>query len=159
MKRQENKVVKVIRKIVVIFLIFITVLYLTTNIIPHIRSYRNKNSISNIVRNNLGLLNNSIKDNSYNDALEIEGIKDIHFFETHEGSTYIDYFYSGFGIAPSGVYYGFYYHSIDEPIGYQGVNDKLTKDEQGWAWQEPHGDNWYYTEKIEDHWYYYEFGF
>lgn len=147
------------KKIIFKLVIFIVVLSLIPMFSGHIISYRNKTKINRIVRDNLDYLNNSTKNGSYKDALKIEGIKDIHFFEISEGNSYIDYFCSGFGIVPSGVYYGFYYHSIDEPIGYQGTGVELTRDGQGWSWQEPNGDNWYYTEKIEDHWYYYEAGF
>jgi hypothetical protein len=69
-------------------------------------------------------------------------------------------FYNNYRIiVPSGVYYGFYYHSVDEPIGFQGESVPLTKDGQGWSWRQSEGDNWYYTEKIADNWYYYEAGF
>lgn len=147
------------KKVIVVFLIIVIVLCSIPIVTSHIISYINKAKINSIVRNNLKPLNNFIKNGSYSDLLEIKGIKDIHIFETDEGNTYIDYFISGFGIVPSGVYYGFYYHSVDEPIGYQGTSVELTKDGQGWSWNESNGDNWYYTEKIEDHWYYYEAGF
>lgn len=147
------------KKAIVIFLIIIIVLYLIPTVTGHIISYSNRTRISNIIRNNLDFLNGSIDNGSYKDALEINGIEDMLFFETDEGNTYIDYFISGFGIVPSGMYYGFYYHSVDEPTGFQGTNVKRAKDGQGWSWKESIGYNWYYTEKIEDHWYYYEAGF
>jgi len=147
------------KKIIVTFLIIVIVLSLIPMATGRIISFVNRTKINNIVRNNLESLNSFINNGSYNDALKIKGIKDIHFFKTEEGNDYIDYFCSGFGIVPSGVYYGFYYHSVDEPTGYQGTTVKLIKDGQGWSWNESNGDNWYYTEKIEDHWYYYEAGF
>lgn len=147
------------KKIIVKLVIFILVLSLIPVFSGHIISYKNKSKINRIVKDNLDLLNDSINSGFYNDGREIEGVKDMHFFETSEANMYIDYFCSGFGIVPSGVYYGFYYHSIDEPIGYQGTSIELMKDGKGWSWKEANGDNWYYTEKIEDHWYYYEAGF
>lgn len=150
---------KIIKRVLLVVLIIIMMLVIIINILPPIRSFRNKNIIFKIVRENQEILNNSIKTGSYLDVLEIEGVKDVHVFTTDEGNTYIDFFCSGFGIVPSGIYYGFYYHSIDEPIGYQGVSVKLTRDGDGWSWSEPYGDNYCYTEKITEHWYYYEAGF
>lgn len=146
---------KIFKGLLIVFLAIAIIVF----VIPNISSYLNKSRIINIVRGNQELLNSSIQEGSYNDVLKIDGVRDIHFFKTDAGNTYIDYFCSGFGIVPSSVYYGFYYHSIDEPIGYQGVNVKLTRDSSGWSWRQPGGDNWCYIEKIEDHWYYYEAGF
>ncbi len=62
----------------------------------------------------------------------------------------------GFGLAPSTVYYGFYYSLNDEPIPYCGVDYELISDGDGWSWQQPESDNRGYTEKIMNNWYYYE---
>lgn len=80
------------KKKIIIFLISILVLVLIPKVGAYIRSYRNKSLASKIVRDNIDFLNNSIKNGSYKDGLQIEGVKDIRIFETYEGSTYIDYF-------------------------------------------------------------------
>lgn len=123
---KKSKLRIILRKVLIIFLLFIVV-YTVPRISKQIRSYKNKGKIFNIVRDNVRLLNNSIENGLYKDALNIDGIKDVKFFKTEEGNIYIDYFYNGFGITPSGVYYGFYYHNMDRPIGFQGVDDKLTR--------------------------------
>ena len=146
-------------KIIALVLFFVIILLLIPRVSFYIISIRNKSKIISLVRDNLEILNNSIEEGVYDEVLKIEGIDDINLFKTDEGNLYVDYFCSGFGIVPSGVYFGFYYHSIDEPIGYQGENVQLTEDGEGWSWHQIHGDNWYYTEKIEDNWYYYEVGF
>jgi len=147
------------KKIIALILVLLIILLLIPKISFYIISSRNKGKIINIVRENFEFLNNSIKKGSYKDALKIKGIKNINLFKTDEGNLYVEYFCRGFGIVPSGVYYGFYYHSVDEPIGFQGESVPLTKDGHGWSWRQSEGDNWYYTEKIADNWYYYEAGF
>ncbi|NLX62522.1 MAG: hypothetical protein GXZ06_08525 [Tissierellia bacterium] len=77
-----------IKRLLGIFLVLIIVLSLIPKLGSHIRSSRNKNMISKIVRDNLDFLNHSIKDGSYKEGIEIEGIKDIHYFKSYKGSTY-----------------------------------------------------------------------
>ena len=68
----------------------------------------------------------------------------------------VQFFYSGKGIAPSGVYYGFYYSPDDIPVPYCNGNEELKMvSEDEWIWEEV-GDNGGRIRKIRDNWYYYE---
>lgn len=117
------------------------------------------NRIIRLVKSNIDVLNQGVQTNQYHDASRIKGIEEVRAKNTSNGRFYIEYYCHGFGIAPASIYYGFYYHSVDEPVGYDGEIIPLKKDGKGWSWQEPDGDNRYYTEKIFDNWYYYEVSF
>ena len=68
----------------------------------------------------------------------------------------VDFFVTGYGLAPSGGYYGFYYSPEDLPMMYMDEMAKLTEYEPGaWTWQGV-GDNDGVIKKIADCWYYYE---
>ena len=68
----------------------------------------------------------------------------------------VQFFYSGKGIAPSGVYYGFYYSPDDIPVPYCNGNEELKMvSEDEWTWEEV-GDNGGRIRKIRENWYYYE---
>ncbi len=68
----------------------------------------------------------------------------------------VDFFVTGYGLAPSGGYYGFYYSPEDLPMMYMDDMAKLTEYEPGaWKWQGV-GDNDGVIKKITDCWYYYE---
>ena len=68
----------------------------------------------------------------------------------------VDFFVTGYGLAPSGGYYGFYYSPEDLPMMYMDEMAKLTEYESGaWTWQGV-GDNDGVIKKIADCWYYYE---
>jgi len=119
----------------------------------------NKSKIKVIVNNNLDVLSEVIENNDYDKAYKIDGIDKIRSYNLGNNEVFIDFYCYGFGIAPSGIYYGFYYVSNDEPLGFQAERVKLERDGVGWKWKQPKGDNYYYTEKIADNWYYYEAGF
>ena len=68
----------------------------------------------------------------------------------------VQFFYSEKGIAPSGVYYGFYYSPDDIPVPYCNGDEELKMvSEDEWIWEEV-GDNGGRIRKIRDNWYYYE---
>jgi len=68
----------------------------------------------------------------------------------------VDFFVTGYGLAPSGGYYGFYYSPEDLPMMYMDEMAKLTEYEpDAWTWQGV-GDNDGVIKKIADCWYYYE---
>ena len=68
----------------------------------------------------------------------------------------VQFFYSGKGIAPAGIYYGFYYSPDDIPVPYCNGNEELTMvSEVEWTWENV-GDNGGRIRKIQDNWYYYE---
>jgi len=68
----------------------------------------------------------------------------------------VDFFVTGYGLAPSGGYYGFYYSPEDLPMVYMDEMAKLTEYEADvWTWQGV-GDNDGVIKKIADCWYYYE---
>lgn len=83
------------------------------------------------------------------DGIEIQGIFGLD-------KKIVQFYYTGFGIAPSSKYYGFYYSPEDIPACY--CNDRfhlneITNDE--WSWNGD-GDNGGIIRKIRDKWYYYE---
>ena len=70
--------------------------------------------------------------------------------------TIVQFFYSGKGIVPASVYYGFYYSPDDVPVPYCNGNEELKQvSEDEWTW-EGIGDNGGRIRKIRDNWYYYE---
>lgn len=72
-------------------------------------------------------MNQSVSTGAYYEAYKIKGVKDISVYTTNNGKPLIDYFCTGFGIAPSSIYYGFYYVSDNVPTGFQGsdVNQRM----------------------------------
>lgn len=118
-----------------------------------------KDKILRLVNNNLNFLNQCVENKDYDKIYKIKEVKRIRRYYVSDDEIYIDFYCYGFGIVPSSVYYGFYYVSDDEPMGFQGVSVKLEPYGDGWKWKEVNGDNAYYTEKIKDHWYYYEASF
>lgn len=92
---------------------------------------------------------------------ELPGVKDLDRWRSKEdGSVWIaDFYVGGWGLVPSSTYWGFYKTTNGEPAAYQGADDTLSKDGDGWSWQQPAGDNTYYTEEICDGWYYYRASF
>lgn len=74
----------------------------------------------------------------------------------------VAFYVGGFGLAPSSVYYGFYYSPEDIPISTGEGKLKLSDKEAGqnsekkhWSWQ-GYGDNGGEIVKIKEHWYYYK---
>ena len=66
------------------------------------------------------------------------------------------FYMGGFGLAPSSVYYGFYYSPEDIPVGTgEGQLVKAEEDSACWSWQ-GYGDNGGEIRKIKPHWYYYK---
>ena len=62
----------------------------------------------------------------------------------------------GFGLAPSSVYYGFYYSPEDIPVGTgEGQLVKAEEDSACWSWQ-GYGDNGGEIRRIKPNWYYYK---
>jgi len=112
-----------------------------------------------MVNNNRDFLNECVQKKDYDKTNEIRRIKKITPYYLSGNELYIDLYCYGSGLVPSSTYYGFYYTSNDEPVGFQAAPVKLEVDGDGWKWIESNGDNRYYTEKIADHWYYYEAGF
>lgn len=68
----------------------------------------------------------------------------------------VQFFYSGKGIVPASIYYGFYYSPDDIPVPYCNGNEELEMvSEDEWTWKDV-GDNGGKIRKIQDNWYYYE---
>ena len=68
----------------------------------------------------------------------------------------VQFFYSGFGIAPATKYYGFYYSEDDEPAAFQNINITLVeKGKNEWEWSDG-TDNGGITIRIKENWFYYE---
>ena len=68
----------------------------------------------------------------------------------------VEFFYSGKGIVPSGVYYGFYYSPDDVPVAIMDEGCLLTSVAQDeWEWN-GYGDNGGRTKRIKENWFYYE---
>lgn len=68
----------------------------------------------------------------------------------------VQFLYSGKGIAPASIYYGFYYSPDDIPVPYCNGNEELKRvSDDEWTWEDI-GDNGGRIRKIQDNWYYYE---
>ena len=67
---------------------------------------------------------------------------------------FVEFSCDGWGLVPSSSYYGFYY-SPQGPRAFQGVEEELTPQDGGYAWQ-AEGDNHGFTREIGQGFYYYE---
>ena len=83
--------------------------------------------------------------------------EDAHVMGIYRGEhKIVQFFCSGKGIAPTSVYYGFYYSPDDIPVPYCNGNEDLQMvSEDEWTWEDI-GDNGGRIRKIRDNWYYYE---
>ncbi len=92
----------------------------------------------------------------YNEPLT-DTYQDVNVDGVFSGDdTIVQFFYSGFGIAPASKYYGFYYSEKNEPAVYQNAKEYLRQTgEQEWTWTDG-TDNGGRTTRITDHWFYYE---
>ena len=84
-------------------------------------------------------------------------IKDIRF----SGRT-VEFSCGGAGIGSGAAYVGFYYTPKNDMTALWCAPSSagaFKPSGNGFAWQEPHGDNRYYTEHICGHFYYYEASF
>ena len=87
-------------------------------------------------------------------GVDVPGVRDVHVRKGEH--VVVDFFVTGYGLAPSGGYYGFYYSPEDIPVMNMDGMAKLTEYETGaWTWQGV-GDNDGVIKKIMDGWYYYE---
>lgn len=91
-------------------------------------------------------------------AFENQGlIKDIDADET-----VVDFSCGGAGAGPATSYVGFYYTPDNDMTAVwcaPSSASSLTPSGNGFAWQDPDGDNSYYTEHICGNFYYYEASF
>lgn len=72
-------------------------------------------------------------------GVDVSGVRDIHVRMGEH--VIVDFFVTGFGLAPSSTYYGFYYSPEDLPMMALDGMAKLTEYEPGaWTWQGV-GDN------------------
>lgn len=87
-------------------------------------------------------------------GVDAPGVRDVDVIKGKH--VVVDFFVTGYGLTPSGGYYGFYYSPEDLPMMYMDEMAKLTEYEAGaWTWQGV-GDNDGVVKKIADCWYYYE---
>ena len=82
-------------------------------------------------------------------GVKVEGLQDGEY-------PIVKFFYSGKGIVPSGVYYGFYYSPDDMPVSVMdGGRPLKSLSEDEWEWTGV-GDNGGITKRIKENWFYYE---
>ena len=91
------------------------------------------------------------------DEVDLLGVRDVRVRAGEHKK--VDFFVTGFGLAPSSTYYGFYYSQEDLALPYLEETAKISEVEEGvWSWK-GNGDNKGVTKKIADCWYYYEASF
>ena len=76
--------------------------------------------------------------------------------------TVVDFYCGGSGFGSATSYVGFYYtpdHNMLAMWCAPTESSPLVPSGNGYAWNQPDGDNWYYTEHICGNFYYYEAGF
>lgn len=111
-----------------------------------------KNNVINIINENKNFILDSIKNDDIKSLNKVKGVKKIY---VNRENGYIDFYCSGYGLVPSGIYVGFYY-SYDGSPKHINSNIDLVFDGKGYYYKQRDGDNTYYTEKIVDNIYYYE---
>ncbi|MDO4168865.1 MAG: hypothetical protein Q4D45_03105 [Lachnospiraceae bacterium] len=155
MKKAKGKKKKIAIVIIILALILLTVIIFAHN---NIHNSRNKirEEISSYVTTNdtkltefsIQYLNHETKEKKFDDV-EVDGI----YGDKHK---IVQFYYSGEGIAPASIYYGFYYSPDDVPSDFDGMGYDLSKvSDNEWEWS-AEGDDGGYTKKIMDGWYYYE---
>jgi len=138
--------------IVTILILAVVVLKLCTNPEIRIRNFLNKHEedLQEIARTYLSgekyiLLG---QEESYKGVI-VKGFQDGEH-------PVIEFFYSGKGLVPSSVYYGFYYSPDDMPVSVMDGNRPLKSvSEYEWEWTGV-GDNGGITKRIKENWFYYE---
>mgnify|MGYP007061432217 CR=1 FL=1 len=155
---KKNTIKKWIKRFSIMMIIVISIIFLVPKIVTY-RRHLAKENIIDLALENKTLLDESIQNENYENALVLEWIEDTHMWKNDSEELVVEFYSTGYGIVSASIYTGIYYASSDKPIGFQGFADELTWNKKGWEWKEANGDNWYYTEKIADHWYYYEAGF
>lgn len=94
---------------------------------------------------------------STGEPMEVKGVGNIKVLMGDHAM--VDFYVTGFGLAPSSTYYGFFYSPDDVPLAIWNIDVELTEyAEDEWKWTE-YGDNRGVTKKIVDGWYYYEASF
>ena len=147
MKKQRQHLVLILVGIGVVLVIILSVLIFSGNKQKRITDFvmDNKTELESIA---LSYLHGDIATTKYK-GVEVDGL--------YSGEHSIVQFYcSGFGLAPSTKYFGFYYSEDDIPVAFQNVDIDLTStvvDE----WIGNDGtDNGGLTKKITDGWFYFE---
>ena len=87
----------------------------------------------------------------------IKTYKGVEVEDVFRGSNdIVQFYYCGYGIAPSSKYYGFYYSPDDVPAAYQNVNLELSAvSDDEWEWLD-RNYNGGRTIRIIKNWFYYE---
>lgn len=141
---------------------FLTAVIIFLSICAIIAAFSNKQrKIFRFVTNNISELEEIAAACLYGDD-SIKEYRGVRVEGLYEGEhSIVEFYYNGFGIAPSSTYYGFYYSPDDVPVAtaffmnYEGY--KLTDEKSGeWVWEEAGGDNGCQVVKIRDNWYYYK---
>ncbi len=116
-----------------------------------------KDEVFEFVSENEENLLKAIEDGDFS-AFENQGfIKDID-----AGKTVVDFSCGGAGVGSGTAYVGFYYTPENDMAAVwcaPSTASLLSPSGNGFAWQEPNGDNRYYTENICGNFYYYEASF
>lgn len=133
---------------IILIIVLITVTYgIISNPQRRIKNFVSKNYLE------LG----NIADQYLNGEISTKTYKGIKIEQVFTGTNNIvQFYYSGSGLAPASVYYGFYYSPNDIPVAYQNMEYTLSGiSANEWEWS-GEGDNGGRTVRIMVNWYYYE---
>ena len=86
-------------------------------------------------------------------GVSVEGVEQIELWSS--SPTIVAFHTSGFGLAPSSHYRGFYYSPDDTPVPFQNASVPLEPSETGWSWTDG-TDNHGGTSRIAPCWYTFE---
>ena len=84
-------------------------------------------------------MNECVENKAYDKIYEINKIKSITPYYLSANELYIDFYCYGLGLVPSSTYYGFYYVSNDEPLGFQSTPPEIGI---RWRWVEMERIQW-----------------
>ncbi|MBR3841522.1 MAG: hypothetical protein IKM20_10330 [Erysipelotrichales bacterium] len=145
---------KIIKRIVIVF----AVMFICFKVISY--CFYPEREIKNFVNKNYLELEEIANDYLVN-KISVKEYKGVEIEGVFKGDTdIVQFYYSGFGIAPASTYYGFYYSPNDIVVMHCNSQDtacKLvnTKDNE-YEWSCDESDNGGRILKIRDYWYYYE---
>ena len=118
-----------------------------------IKENKTKKNIFNFVKTNIEYLNDFVDENE--DKKINTTFKGLKVQKNPDFPTILEFFYSGYGVEPSGVSYGIYYiPKSDIEKYFFGTLKKIS--DKSWGYKEKNSDNSIFIECIQGDFYYFK---